>query len=269
LRLGAQESFIVYRRTRERMPAHESELEEALVEGVSVHWLRTIKALGAGQIEVEIMQLDAKGKPVPTGKTEILQANTVILALGQDVQSQFLKDVPGVNISDDGAVLVDEHMMTGCPGLFAGGDMIPENKTVATAVGHGKKAALNIDAYLHGRTYEKEPRHSLARRDLIDFAKYPQTPQSIQPVLDASRRRDSFAETVGGLDLETATYEAHRCLSCGNCFECDACYNSCPSLAISKLGPGEGYYIAAYDCSGCQRCVRVCPCAAIDMTAVD
>jgi NADPH-dependent glutamate synthase beta subunit-like oxidoreductase len=269
LRLGAQESMIVYRRNRDRMPAHESELEEALVEGVAVNWLRTIKQVGAGKIEVEVMQLDPKGKPQPTGITETLQADTVILALGQDIQSQFLKDVPGVTIAADGTVQVDEHLMTGCRGLFAGGDMIPDNKTVTTAVGHGKKAARNIDAYLHGQTYVKGPRHAVARRDLIKFTKYPKTAQSTEPVLDVSKRLDCFAETVEGLDLQTAVYEAHRCLSCGNCFECDACYNSCPSLAISKLGQGEGYYIAVYDCDGCQRCVRECPCAAIEMAARD
>jgi len=269
LRLGAQESMIVYRRNRDRMPAHESELEEALVEGVAVHWLRTIKQVGAGNIEVEVMELDAKGKPQPTGKTETLQADTIILALGQETQSQFLKNVPGVIIAADGTVGVDEHLMTGCPGLFAGGDMVPDQKTVTIAVGHGKKAARNIDAYFHGQTYVKGARHSVARRDLIKFAKYPKTEQSTQPVLDVSQRLDSFAETVEGLDLQTATYEAHRCLSCGNCFECDACYNSCPSLAISKLGPGEGYYIAVYDCDGCKRCVRECPSAAMEMTAME
>jgi NADPH-dependent glutamate synthase beta subunit-like oxidoreductase len=269
LRLGARESMIVYRRNRDRMPAHESELEEALVEGVAVHWLRTIKHFDAGNVEVQVMQLDSKGVPQPTGKTETLQADTVILALGQETQGEFLKGVPGVTVAADGTIQVDEHLMTGCPGLFAGGDMVPDQKTVTIAVGHGKKAARNIDAYLHGETYVKSPRHSVARRDLIKFAKYPKTEPSTQPVLDVSQRLDSFAETVEGLDVQTATYEAHRCLSCGNCFECDACYNSCPSLAISKLGRGEGYYIAVYDCDGCKRCVRECPSAAIEMMAMD
>ena len=118
-RLGATESIIVYRRTREKMPAHESELEEALQEGVLVKWLSTIKQAGESSITVEKMQLDEKGNPQPTGEFETLEADSVVLALGQDVDLSLLDGVPGLSI-EDGVVKVDGSMMTGHAGHLRG-----------------------------------------------------------------------------------------------------------------------------------------------------
>ena len=97
-RLGAEEAVIVYRRTREKMPAHDFELEEALEEGVMMKWLSTIKNVEAGAITVEKMILDDKGFPQPTGEVETLQADSVILALGQDVDLSMLDGVEGLAI---------------------------------------------------------------------------------------------------------------------------------------------------------------------------
>jgi NADPH-dependent glutamate synthase beta subunit-like oxidoreductase len=267
LRLGARESIIIYRRDRSKMPAHESELEEALLEGVVVNWLRTIKHLGDGDVEVEVMELDAKGMPQPTGKRETLHADVLILALGQETQSKFLQGVPGIVVGRDGTLQVDEHLMTGHPGIFAGGDMIPAEKTVTTAVGHGKKAARHIDAYLRGTTYILAPKHTSARFDLLNADWYARVARALQPVLDRARRLRSFEETVGGLGPRSALDEAHRCLSCGNCFECDTCYNVCPDQAIVKLGPGKRYQINMSYCSRCGLCAQECPCGAIEMVA--
>jgi NADPH-dependent glutamate synthase beta subunit-like oxidoreductase len=267
LRLGARESIIIYRRDRSKMPAHESELEEALLEGVVVNWLRTIKQVGDGDIEVEVMELDAKGMPQPTGKKESLHADVLILALGQETQSKFLQGVPGIVVGKDGTIEVNDQLMTGHPGIFAGGDMIPAEKTVTTAVGHGKKAARCIDAYLRGTTYTSSPKHPPARLDLLNTDWYARVARALQPALDRAKRLRSFDETVGGLDPNAALDEAHRCLSCGNCFECDTCYNVCPDQAIVKLGPGKRYQIDMSYCSRCGLCAQECPCGAIEMTA--
>jgi NADPH-dependent glutamate synthase beta subunit-like oxidoreductase len=267
LRLGARESIIIYRRDRSKMPAHESELEEAMLEGVVVNWLRTIKQVGDGDIEVEVMQLDARGIPQPTGKKETLHADVLILALGQETQSKFLQGVSGIVVGRDGTIEVDDQLMTGHRGIFAGGDMIPAEKTVTTAVGHGKKAARCIDAYLRGKTYLPAPKHTPARLDQLNTDWYARVARALQPQLDLARRLRSFDETVGGLDSFAALEEAHRCLSCGNCFECDTCYNVCPDQAITKLGPGKRYTIDMSYCSRCGLCARECPCGAIEMTA--
>lgn len=261
-RLGAEESIIVYRRTREKMPAHESELEEALQEGVLVKWLTTITSAGEASITVEKMELDEKGMARPTGEFETLEADSVVLALGQDVDLSLLDSVPGLEI-EDGVVKVGPDMMTGHAGIFAGGDMVPGERTVTVGIGHGKLAARNIDAWLAGRTWTHPAGHELATFDKLNTWYYADAPRSQAPILDSLRRQSTFEEVVGSFDETTAGFEARRCMSCGNCFECDNCYGVCPDNAVVKLGPGERYAFNYDYCKGCGLCVSECPCGAI------
>ena len=261
-RLGAEESIIIYRRTRERMPAHESELEEALQEGVLVKWLSTIREAGEETITVEKMALDEKGFPQPTGEFETLEADSVVLALGQDVDLSLVDSVPGLDI-EDGVVKVGEDMMTGYPGIFAGGDMVPGERTVTVGVGHGKLAARNIDAWLRGERWQRPASHEIASYDKLNTWYYSDAPKARRPVLDSIRRQSTFEEVVGSFDEQTAQFEARRCLSCGNCFECDNCYGVCPDNAVIKLGPGRRYEFNYEYCKGCGICVSECPCGAI------
>ncbi len=263
-RLGAEESIIVYRRTREKMPAHDSEIEEALAEGVLIKWLSTITDATEASITVEKMQLDDQGFPQPTGEVETLAADSVVLALGQDVDLSLLDGVPGLEL-DNGVVKVDAGMMTGHPGIFAGGDMVPAERTVTVAVGHGKLAARHIDAWLRGEQYLSPERHEIADFSKLNTWYYSDAPKTVQPVLDLVRRQSTFEEVVGTLDEGNALFEARRCLSCGNCFECDNCYGICPDNAITKLGPGERYRFNYDYCKGCALCEEECPCGAIRM----
>ncbi len=264
-RLGATEAIIVYRRTRERMPAHDFEVEEALEEGVMVKWLSTIKQAGAGALTIEKMVLDEKGNPQPTGVFETLEADSLVLALGQDVDLSLLDGVPGLELKD-GVVQVDpQTMMTGHPGLFAGGDMVPADRNVTVAVGHGKKAARHIDAWLRGTTVPAKPAKRLASFDRLNTWYYSDAPKTVRPQLDIARRTSSFDEVQGGLTEDNALFEARRCMSCGNCFECDNCYGVCPDNAVIKLGPGQRFEFKYDYCKGCGVCVAECPCGAIDM----
>jgi NADPH-dependent glutamate synthase beta subunit-like oxidoreductase len=265
-RLGATEAIVVYRRTRERMPAHDEEVEEALEEGVSMRWLSTIKHADSGRLLIEKMRLDETGFPQPTGETEELEADSLILALGQEADLRLLDDVPGVEV-EDGVVKVDATMMTGHPGIFAGGDMVPAERTVTVGIGHGKKAARNVDAWLGGTRYTPEPRHELAAFAGLNTWYYSDAPARVRPQLDAARRQSTFDEVVGGLDEGNALFEARRCLSCGNCFACDNCYGVCPDNAVRKLTPGEayGYEIDLDYCKGCGLCAAECPAGAIAM----
>jgi NADPH-dependent glutamate synthase beta subunit-like oxidoreductase len=258
-RLGAEETLLIYRRDRKHMPAHDFEVEEALEEGVLTRWLSMIRQVDENAITVEEMILDEKGYPQPTGRMETLEADTVILAVGQEVDTRFLKDVPGLEISSDGVIQVDETMMTGRLGVFAGGDMVPAERSVTVATGHGKKAARHIDAYLRGFHYAKPPSNAVATFDRLNTWYYTDADQSHQPYLDVARRRTSFEEVVGGLHTATALLEARRCLSCGNCFECDTCYGVCPDNAIIKLDPGNRYEINLDYCKGCGICMEECP----------
>jgi Pyruvate/2-oxoacid:ferredoxin oxidoreductase delta subunit len=156
-------------------------------------------------------------------------------------------------------------MMTGHPGLFAGGDMVPSERTVTVAVGHGKKAARHIDAWLRATTYEKPEQHDLATFDKLHVWYYTDAGRRQQKALEITERLATFNEVVAGLSEGEAQYEARRCLSCGNCFECDGCYGACPEHAIIKLGPGKRYRYDYDLCTGCAVCFEQCPCHAIEM----
>lgn len=263
-RLGASDAIVVYRRTRERMPAHDIEVREALDEGVRMRWLSTIVYAGADRVRIEKMQLDDSGFPQPTGEFEELDADSVVLALGQQADLALVRDLPDVEIAD-GVVQVGERMMTGRAGLFAGGDMVPGERTVTVAVGHGKQAARNIDAWLRGATYEHPERPELATYDRLNTWYYADAPATLRPQLDIARRITSFDEVTQGLTAENALFEARRCMSCGNCLECDNCFGVCPDNAIIKLGPGQGYEIDLDFCKGCGLCATECPSGAITM----
>nr|VFJ92718.1 MAG: NADPH-dependent glutamate synthase beta chain [Candidatus Kentron sp. H]VFJ93276.1 MAG: NADPH-dependent glutamate synthase beta chain [Candidatus Kentron sp. H]VFK00435.1 MAG: NADPH-dependent glutamate synthase beta chain [Candidatus Kentron sp. H] len=276
-RLGAEEALIIYRRDREHMPAHPFEAEEAEEEGVKIHWLRTIRAIDHSTFKVEIMRVDEKGRPQPTGEFETLEADSLILALGQDTDTSFLRNVPGLTFQNDGTLNVDGNLMTGFPGLFAGGDMVLSERTVTVGVGHGKKAARYIDAWLRGETYHKPSKHHLASFDKLHVWYFTDSAQRFQGHIDLKNRQTSFDEVVDGIGREDALYEGRRCLSCGNCFECDGCYGACPDGAIEKHSDNKVIEIEGetgeyrrygfdYDiCTGCAVCFEQCPCHAIEM----
>jgi formate dehydrogenase (NADP+) beta subunit len=247
------------------MQAHAFEAEEAEAEGIKIKWLTSIREIGDGELKIEIMALDQQGKPQPTGRFETLKADSVVLALGQKSESDFLKKVPGIAFKPDGTVVVAADMMTGAPGVFAGGDLVPGDRTVTSAVGHGKKAARNIDGWLRNGQpagASTQPIVSFAMLNLPIYADAERSPQTEVP---AAERVTGFGEIFAGLSERAATHEAKRCLSCGNCFECDNCYAACPEDSIAKLGPGRGYSIDMTTCTGCTVCVEQCPCHAMEM----
>ncbi len=263
-RLG-YEPLIIYRRDRAHMPAHQFEADEAIEEGVKVHWLRSIKAIEGSTFTVEIMELDAAGKPRATGRTETLEADALVLALGQDVDTSFLRRVPGIEVADDGVVKVGADLMTGHEGIFAGGDMVPSERTVTIAVGHGKKAARHIDAWLRGEALPPRVKAPVAAFSDLRIWYATDASQRAQSHLEGESRARSFDEVIGGLSEHDARFESQRCLSCGNCYECDGCLGACPSDAVIKLGKGNRYRFDYDRCTGCAVCAEQCPVHAIEM----
>ncbi len=264
-RMGVEEAMIIYRRDRANMAAHEFEADEALEEGIKFNWLRSIKEIDGATIEVEVMELGDDGRPRPTGRFEKLEADSLILAVGQETDTGFLGRIPGIEFKADGTVIVDQAMMTGAKGIFAGGDMVPSERSVTIATGHGKKAARHIDAWLRGESYQPHPKHPIVQHEDLQLWYRTNAPQVEQAELPLAQRLGGFEEILKGIAEHDAIYEAKRCLSCGNCFECDGCYGSCPEDAIIKLGPGNKYRYDYSRCTGCGTCAEQCPCHAIEM----
>ena len=190
----------------------------------------------------------------------------MIVANRQEVESGFLRSVPGIIFNEDGTVNIDVQRTTGCEGIFAGGDMLPgENRSSTIAIGHGKKAAKYINAYLTKQAFAKGEKHPTAGYRKLHMWYETEAPQKEQDKLAPIEAIRSFDEIIGGLDEKEARFEAQRCLSCGNCFECDGCFGACPEDAIIKLGKGNRYKFNYDACTGCAVCFEQCPCHAIEM----
>ena len=197
-RLGAEEAVIIFRFDKAQMEAHPYEAMEAFAEGVKIKWLSTVKQFGEDEIVVEQMEMLPDGSGcVGTGQFQTLKTDSLVLAVGQHADVEFLKKVPDLRIGRGNVVEVDAQMRAG-DGIFAGGDMIGGARTMTAAVGHGKKAARNIDAWLRGGVYEKPPQHPPVPYELLNLTVF----------LDADRRehaelpvakRTGFDEIVSGL----------------------------------------------------------------------
>jgi NADPH-dependent glutamate synthase beta subunit-like oxidoreductase len=264
-RVGAEDTVIVYRRTRAQMPAHDEEAADAEAEGIRINWLRTIVSMGEDDLTVEVQELDKHGKPHGTGRFETLAADTVILALGQESDTRFLATVEGVEFDGDVVRVDPVTLMTGAPGVFAGGDAVPSKRTVTVGVGHGKKAARSIDDWLRNAAEPPPEKHRTAHVDELHLWYFGDHGRREEPHLDPESRVAAFDEVVSGIGPTEAAFEAGRCLSCGNCFECDGCLGACPEDAVIKLGKGHRYRFDYDRCTGCAACFDQCPVHAIDM----
>jgi formate dehydrogenase beta subunit len=238
---------------------------EAFAEGVKIKWLSTVKQFGQDEVLMERVEMAPDGKgAVGTGQFETLKTDSLVLAVGQHSDVEFLKTVPSIRIGRGDVIEVDASMSTGHPGIFAGGDLIGGARTMTTAVGHGKKAARNIDAFLRAEVHLPSPKHPIVPFEALNLPVFLDAARQEAPETPVGLRR-GFEEIARGLTEPEARYEAGRCLSCGNCFECDNCFAACPEQAITKLGKGKFYRIDYDLCSGCAVCFEQCPCHAIEM----
>ena len=264
-RLGANEAIVVYRRTRERMPAHDFEVEEALEEGVMMKWLSTIKHADEGKLVLEKMELDEDGFPQPTGETEELAADSLVLALGQEADLSLLDGVPGPG--DRGRRGEGRRAHDDRPR----GHLRRRRHGARRAHRHRRRRPRQAGRAQHRRVAARRaefvhpPEPELASFEKLNAWYYADAPKTVAPRLDAIRRQSSFDEVTQGLDEGNALFEARRCLSCGNCFGCDNCYGVCPDNAVLKVDEGDGYAFDLDYCKGCGICVEECPCGAIEM----
>ncbi len=148
---GGHRALIIYRRTRAQMPAHAFEADEAEREGIKIHWLRTIKTIDGPDLTVEVMQLDAERFPEANRRSRDARSGFLDPRPRAGHRHRVLEQVPGVAFGPDGTVEVGAAMMTGCPGVFAGGDMVPAERsvTVGVATARRRRAHRRVAALTH------------------------------------------------------------------------------------------------------------------------
>lgn len=293
LRLGVSTVKIYYRRSREEMPAFPDEVEEALREGVQIHFLVSptkiiregARVIGMECVRMRLGDADEGGRrrPVPIdGSTFTVDSDVIITAIGEVPDLSFLP--PDVPLKGD-LIEADEMGFVHTKGYFAGGDAANPDHTVAKAIGSGKKAALAIHEYLLGNwSRKKSEAVQVGQKGTISLRKYlhPEDREANPPVvtfkeihtdyfehrprvssysLPLEERRGTFKEIRIGLTKEKAEEEAGRCFNCGVCNHCDNCWTFCPDLAVKRK---KDHYEIDYDyCKGCGICFEECPRGAI------
>lgn len=290
LRLGAKEVTIVYRRSRQEMPANDEEIEGAEQEGVKFQFLANPtkikdKESKAGEVECVRMALgapDASGRrhPEPVANSEFAtEVSSVIMAIGQTIDASGLGENSPVKLSRRGRIEINEETMeTTLSGVFSGGDCTSGPATAVEAIGAGHRAAIHIDQYLRGQkvTPAVKPYNSskgeLDKINKNEFAKVEHIERAVMPALKAEERRRNFAEIELGIDAEAASKEASRCLSCGcqDVYECKLRELATEYKVNDKAYAGKKRLQPIYEnehpdiirdqnkCILCGRCVRIC-----------
>ena len=282
VRLGAENVYVIYRRTRAEAPAEDLEIEEALEEGVNFKWLTNpAEIIGENgkvtQIKLQVMELgepDASGRrsPVPVeGKFEILDVDTVISAIGQRCALEGFEELTQTR---KGTLVADERSgSTNIPGVFAVGDATNRGPSIAVrAIGEANEAAEAIDAYLNGAEWKApNPYYSKRKVTEADFADREKLARAEMSCKDPAVRRGNFDAVINGFTDEQARAEAKRCLECG-CHDFEECklihhtnlYEVNPDrFAGSKRAATAETNMVCIErnqgkCILCGLCVRVC-----------
>ncbi|SPD72944.1 CoB--CoM heterodisulfide reductase iron-sulfur subunit A family protein [uncultured Desulfobacterium sp.] len=247
LRLGAEESHIIYRRSKTEMLAEPEEIEEAEKEGIKIHFLvgpvRIVsqdgKVTGIECIRTRLTEPDTTGrrKPIPIEGSEfIIEADHIIPAIGQEPDLAFIGEKSDLEVSKWNLLVVNaETLQTNVPGIFAGGDVVTGPATVIEAVDAGKRAAKYIAKYLQGeelpKEWHEEPPMGTNWVEIPDDE--PVKHRMKAPTLAVEKRFSGFVEVNLTADEETAKAEAARCLNCGGCCECYECVKACKAHAVT------------------------------------
>ena len=275
-RMGA-EPQIVYRRTREEMPAEDEEIDDTLAEGINIEYLTAPvevvrdggKVTGLRCIRMELGEPDESGRrrPEPVAGSEfVIACDMVLPAIGQGAQFEGLD----VFKDEKGWITVDEATgATSEDGVFAGGDVTNRLGTVTEALGLGRKAANAMDYYIRGEEIPREYPQKIVKSDSMHLNYYAEAPRGEKEHIAIEDRKGNFNEVVSTWSNEKAIEESLRCMSYGLCFDCGNCYSFCSYNAVKKLPErdenGNPYSFKLEVCVGCAKCAEECPCGYIDM----
>ncbi|MBI5178089.1 MAG: FAD-dependent oxidoreductase [Nitrospinae bacterium] len=270
-RLGA-EVTLVYRRSRNEMPAIKHEVHEAELEGVKYEFLSTPvvitqngPALKIRLIRMELKDTDASGRPKPApvpGSEFDIEADTVIGALGQKPDFTGMEQF----VNEKGWAQADKSGRTPVANVWAGGDIAADIALATVAIGEGRRKAIDIDNVLQKREVKEPAPLKVVKPENMRLDHYDKKPKAVRGSIPLDDRMNKgFDEVVFSLTQEQAAAEAARCMSCGMCFDCDKCYLYCQDGAVLKLPKGEHFAFKLSVCTGCKKCFEECPCGYIDM----
>lgn len=271
LRKGAKVK-IVYRRTKEEMPAVKEEVEEAIKEGIEIIFLTApvkiiknkkgqVKGLECIKMKLsEEVDESGRRKPIPIRNSNfIIRCDTIIKAIGERVDLEFLpKEIIGKR-----TISADENGKTNMDKIFAGGDCVTGPRTVVEAIAYGRRVAYGILHYLKNEEMPKKESFNLVNYENLNTYYFEKQKRVEVDKLPVNKRKRNFKEIIATLSDQDIRYEASRCFSCGVCNNCDNCYVFCPDLSILKK---NGEYEILYDyCKGCGVCAHECPRNVISM----
>jgi len=272
-RLGL-DTTVVYRRSRNEMPAIEEDIVGAEEEGVTFAFLTTPtelivkdgKVTGMKLVKMKLGEKDDSGRAsfsVIEGSDYEMEITCMIPAISQSADFagiEELKDEKGwtTTESDYGRVTADGN-------IWSGGDVTRKLGIVTEAVGDGRLAALEMDAFLNGVEYKPEAKLPLILSEKMHLMHYPALERNEIGHGDANERLSHFNEFILPFDKEAIIAEAKRCMSCGQCYDCENCYSLCGESAVNKLEKGMHFSFNYDKCIGCAKCMEECPCGLIDM----
>ena len=295
IRMG-KKTTILYRRSKEEMPAFGDEILEAIEEGVKIRYLvnpiriqqrDNMKRLECLRIELGEKDESGRRRPVPIPNSNFfIGADTVVIAAGEEIEVSCL---PKGMDKKEGIVLTQKDGSAGIKGIFAGGDLTSNQRTVAHAIGSGKKAALAIDCYLKGKDTEETIRQILIGEGpslsifrhlhpeerpmnphVVTFEElntdYFETSKKHREQRDLTKKRiKGFGEVTSTFTESVALEEAERCFSCGTCNGCENCYVFCPDASVMKTEEFLSHQVDYDFCKGCGICFSECPRGAISL----
>jgi len=295
IRLG-KKATILYRRSREEMPAFEDEMVEAIEEGVKIRYLTNpiriqqkdgLKRLECLRIELGDKDESGRRRPVPISHSNFfIEADSVIIAAGEEIEVSFLPK--GIE-KREGIILTQRDGSTGIKGIFAGGDLTSNQRTVAHAIGSGKKVALAIHGYFNGKNTEEVIRQTLIGEGpsisifrhlhpedrpmdshVVTFGElntdyFEPSKRHQESKCPVKQRTKGFGEVTVTFPESIAVEEAERCFSCGTCNGCENCYVFCPDASILKTEDILSHQVDYDFCKGCGICFSECPRGAISL----
>jgi len=287
---------ILYRRSKDEMPAFEEEVTEAIEEGVKIRYLvnpiriqqkESLKRLECLRMELGEKDESGRRRPVPIPNSNFfIEVDNAIIAAGEEIETSFL---PRGIEKKDGIVLTHTGGRTGIEGVFAGGDLASNQRTVAHAIGSGKKAALAIDSYLKGNEVDKiiqllligsspsvsifpylHPGERMRSSHVVAFEElnmdyFEHSARQKGERLRGKACLKGYGEVTSTLIQSAALVESERCFGCGTCNECENCYLFCPDSSILKRDETLSHQVDYDFCKGCGICFTECPRGAISL----